>query len=243
MPRFPLKARAIPCLVAFALAAGGRAGADTLKVATTPAGATVMVDGAEKCVTPCDLKFPGDYFHKPHTIFSPRLEHSMMMKLTKAGFRVREIQLTDGPFAWTDLRGRKHGDYYVLRVASVDVPLDPLPATMSDAHEEVEHAGPMRPTYARTYANPASQPPEKAAERGMAQGAMIRIESDPEGAEIYFDGNFVGQTPAVMPVDDGWHRVVLKALGKKDWEKELVVAKGSQLTLHPLLEAATAKPE
>jgi len=64
----------------------------------------------------------------------------------------------------------------------------------------------------------------------------VLITSDLPDAEIYVDGKFVGQTPATIPLATGSHNVVIKAGGKKDWQRELEVAKDSQITLHPMLE-------
>ncbi|HTV59637.1 MAG TPA: PEGA domain-containing protein [Verrucomicrobiae bacterium] len=220
----------IGALAAFFAVLTPRAWGDTLRVTTSPAGATVEVDDAEKCVTPCELKYPGNYFHKPHTVFSSRLEHSMKMKLSKPGFRTKELTLTNGPFAWTDLRGRKHGEYYVFKAEAVDVTLDPLPPTESDAGEQVERVGPIRPRYAKSFTREDDE---------TAGGGSVRVESDPEGAEIYIDGNFVGQTPAKFSLAAGVHRLVMKAQGKREWERDLEVMKDSQLTLHPVLDSET----
>jgi F420-dependent methylenetetrahydromethanopterin dehydrogenase len=65
----------------------------------------------------------------------------------------------------------------------------------------------------------------------------VAIASDPAGAEIYVDGKFVGQTPSTIPLVAGGHDVVVRAAGKKDWERELTVLKESQLTLRAVLEA------
>ena len=64
----------------------------------------------------------------------------------------------------------------------------------------------------------------------------LHIGSDPSGAEIYIDGNFVGQTPSTIPVTSGHPKVLLKATGRKDWERDMEVMKGGELTLHPVLE-------
>jgi hypothetical protein len=202
--------------------------AGKLKVTTTPSGATVEIDGSRVCSTPCELKYPGDYFHKPHTVFASRLEHSMVMKLSKAGFRDQEIKLTDGPIAWTDLKGRKHGEYYILSTSEVNVELEPLPRTVSDTGNEIEHVGPIQPSRAQTSYVSSGE---------SSGGGTIKMESDPPGAEIYVDGNFVGQTPAVISLGPGLHHLAMKAVGKRAWEKDLDVLKDSQISLHPTLDS------
>jgi S1-C subfamily serine protease len=86
--------------------------------------------------------------------------------------------------------------------------------------------------------------PESRALPVAAQSAGVgnlRITSDPLGAEIYIDGRFVGQTPSTIPTPTGTHKIVLRSCGKKDWERELEVIKGSELTLNPVLEQLPAK--
>lgn len=74
-----------------------------------------------------------------------------------------------------------------------------------------------------------------------ATGA-VTILSDPQGADIYVDGRFVGQTPSTVPLSAASHHIVVKAGGRKDWERDLEVLKDSQLTLHPVLEQTAQKP-
>jgi hypothetical protein len=56
------------------------------------------------------------------------------------------------------------------------------------------------------------------------QTVAISISSSPAGAEIEFDGNFVGNTPETLKVLPGDHLVVLHKHGFKNWERKLRVA-------------------
>jgi PEGA domain len=56
------------------------------------------------------------------------------------------------------------------------------------------------------------------------QTVAISISSSPAGAEIEFDGNFVGNTPETLKVLPGDHLVVLRKHGFKSWERKLRVA-------------------
>jgi hypothetical protein len=56
-------------------------------------------------------------------------------------------------------------------------------------------------------------------------------------AEVYVDGNFVGQPPSTIVLSAGRHKVVVKAEGRKSWERDLDVLKDSQVALHPVLAA------
>lgn len=86
----------------------------------------------------------------------------------------------------------------------------------------------------RFYPNTASSAPASAVEPTGTGGVTISCESP--GAEIYVDGKFVGQTPSTIPLTTGTHHIVIKATGKKEWERDLEVVKDSQLSLHPVLE-------
>jgi serine protease Do len=64
----------------------------------------------------------------------------------------------------------------------------------------------------------------------------VAVHSDPEGAEIYVDGKFVGDTPSILPLGTGTHNVVVKADGKKPWERNLDVIRDSQTQIRAVLE-------
>jgi len=70
------------------------------------------------------------------------------------------------------------------------------------------------------------------------QTVAISISSSPAGAEIEFDGNFVGNTPETLKVLSGDHLVVLRKHGFKSWERKLRVA-GEIVNLTADLEPET----
>jgi hypothetical protein len=53
----------------------------------------------------------------------------------------------------------------------------------------------------------------------------------PDGAEVYVDGKFVGDAPETLKLSVGPHSIVLKAEGRKDWERSIEILKDSQLNL------------
>jgi S1-C subfamily serine protease len=61
-------------------------------------------------------------------------------------------------------------------------------------------------------------------------GTLI-ITSDPDGAEIYLDGKFVGNVPATLKLATGSHVVRAKSPGRADWERTIEILKDSQATL------------
>lgn len=82
---------------------------------------------------------------------------------------------------------------------------------------------------------PASENPEHKA--GSAGSATVTVSSEPAGAEIYLDGKFVGDTPSVLQVSAGAHKIRVEAAGRKAFERELDVLRGSQISLTANLES------
>ena len=64
----------------------------------------------------------------------------------------------------------------------------------------------------------------------------VTVQSDPAGAEIYLDDQFVGSTPSILAVAPGKHAFRLHAAGHADWSRQLNVLAGSDLTLAATLD-------
>jgi len=85
--------------------------------------------------------------------------------------------------------------------------------------------------------NAADEPPtERAAQRAGGFGT-ITITSEPDGAEIYVDEKFVGNSPAKLKLPAGTHAIVLKCQECPDWKREIEVMKDSQVNLKATLRA------
>jgi len=71
-----------------------------------------------------------------------------------------------------------------------------------------------------------------------AEGASgaVKVTSQPEGAEIWVDGAFVGNAPAQLKLVPGKHRIRVGKEGYKNWEKEITVTAGSELTINAPLK-------
>lgn len=89
--------------------------AETLKITSSPPGASVELDGITVGTTPFEKDFPAGYFHRTHTALGLRLEHPMVARLTFPGYATREIALTVGPMNWIDLHGHNHGEYWLIK--------------------------------------------------------------------------------------------------------------------------------
>jgi PEGA domain len=212
-------------LAAFPLPRTARA--DKLTITTTPPGATVAIDGLVAGTTPYTTKYPGGYFRKPHTAFGSHLDHAVTVRISKDGYLVEKLTLTDGPFEWTSFNGRNRHRYFLLKSKEFDIKLVPIPAITSQPAETSDRVGPMRPPPAALIAARTGA--------SRARGSEVAIASDPSGADIYVDGKFVGETPSTIQLATGLHHIEVKSPARQEWERDLDVLKDSHITLHPSL--------
>lgn len=219
-------------LAASALLYGGPcAASEKLNLTSDPPGASVEINGTVVGQTPLTLAYPGVYFHKPHTAFGERLGHAFVVKVSKQGYTAKQVTLSDGPFDWIGLTGRKHGTYFVLRADHFEFKLDSTSEVSGGALGDEEHPGPLR--------QPRRATSEAAAEFS-ADLASVNVSSDPLGAEIYVDGKFAGQTPSTLHVSGGTHKIEIKADGRVDWVRQLDITKGSTVSVKPTLVSLVA---
>ena len=108
-----------------------RAAADKLQITSTPAGATVELDGVAAGVTPLEKDFPGGYFHKTRTSMGSRLEHPLVARISLAGYTSKEVKLTEGPMNWISLNGRNRGEYWLFKSDHFHVDLQPISETFT----------------------------------------------------------------------------------------------------------------
>jgi len=80
----------------------------------------------------------------------------------------------------------------------------------------------------------------KAAEPTAASVAKeegrVSVNSVPDGAEVYVDDSFVGNTPATLHLPGGKHVIKVTESGYAAWTKELSVFAGSEVNLKAKLE-------
>ena len=122
----------------------------------------------------------------------------------------------------------------------------------SDLLEVLHRFYPEVATPAVQNAKNTSPPPEKsAAEEESADtessqdappptapagvGTVI-ITSEPDGAEIFVDDKFHGNTPATLKLIPGTHAILLKFPGRADWRRTLEITKSSKTSLKAALE-------
>jgi serine/threonine-protein kinase len=73
------------------------------------------------------------------------------------------------------------------------------------------------------------------------KAAFLRVESTPEGAQIFIDGNFKGKTPGRLEVAAAKHEVRLVLAGYYDWEAQVEPPENSEFPLIVILTAANEK--
>jgi serine protease Do len=64
----------------------------------------------------------------------------------------------------------------------------------------------------------------------------LTVNSNPDGADVYVDGKFVGNTPSTFALNIGPHKVEVKNPKMKAWERTLELLKDSEVNLKATLE-------
>jgi TPR repeat protein len=65
---------------------------------------------------------------------------------------------------------------------------------------------------------------------------VVNVKAEDDSYEIFVDGAFVGNTPAMVKLSEGAHVVEVKKSGFKDYRKQIQITEGSELTLRAVLE-------
>jgi len=89
----------------------------------------------------------------------------------------------------------------------------------------------------RFYPDVSSPLPAGAVGNQQEGTGTVNISSTPEGADIYVDGKFVGNTPSLVQLALGSHNVHIEAQGCKPWTRVLDVTAGSKVTIQAVLAA------
>jgi hypothetical protein len=73
----------------------------------------------------------------------------------------------------------------------------------------------------------SSAPATGAAATSNASQGSLSIESNPAGADIEIDGNFVGSTPSTVNVTPGSHEITVKKKGYSAWTRKMNISGGT----------------
>jgi PEGA domain len=69
-----------------------------------------------------------------------------------------------------------------------------------------------------------------------ATKGAVNVSSNPAGADVSLDGNFIGNSPASLKLAPGKHTITVKMSGWKDWTRDITVQAGSEVQLTATLE-------
>jgi hypothetical protein len=67
--------------------------------------------------------------------------------------------------------------------------------------------------------------------------AKVMVSSEPSGAEIYVDDNFMGNTPSLVQLEAGSHAVRIEAKGHETWSRKISLTAGGKVTVQATLDA------
>ena len=70
---------------------------------------------------------------------------------------------------------------------------------------------------------------------------QVQINSEPDGAEIYVDGEFTASTPSKLMLSPGEHTIKVSRGGFKPWEHKVQIEVGSSKTFNAVLEKIPAE--
>jgi PEGA domain-containing protein len=65
---------------------------------------------------------------------------------------------------------------------------------------------------------------------------IVNVSSNPAGADVSLDGNFIGNSPATLKLEPGKHTISVKMTGYAEWTREISVQSGSEVQLTANLE-------
>jgi hypothetical protein len=94
------------------------------------------------------------------------------------------------------------------------------------AEAEVENIKPAASSQAAAAPSPEST---------KLASPKITLASNPDGADIEVDGNFMGNAPSTLELAPGEHTILVRKTGYKDWEKKLKVT-GGEIRVNAQLE-------
>lgn len=85
--------------------------------------------------------------------------------------------------------------------------------------------------------SPAPVAPTTPAPTGATQNTgAVSVKSTPDGADVFADGYFMGNTPSSLQLTPGKHSINVTKAGYKDWTREITVTAGSSVALNASLE-------
>lgn len=154
-------------------------------------------------------------------------------------------RLSNGHLSIAD--GEKLHDYQLLTAAVVGaIPVVAAAPAPTKAPKNQAKAAPFAPAQpVAASAPPASSKPvaaqpvpstESTAACASPSSACVSFVSEPQGADIYIDGKFSGNTPSVLALAPGSHEIRVESMERKPWTRTLETTAGSKITIRATLE-------
>lgn len=160
-------------------------------------------------------------------IFTPVALFGLFHK-TKLHFIGMDYETADGKKAGILLQGHKD-NYRAVLLALSSVTGKPVAVDEKDRKEI--------PANVQVNTVAAANDAKPVASTG-GETVAVKLTSTPDGADITVDGAFVGNAPSQIKLAAGKHTIKVTSAGFKDWEREINVSPGSEVTLNAALEKA-----
>ena len=103
-------------------------------------------------------------------------------------------------------------------------------ATKAEAAEPAAAPPPANPASTTTGATSTSSP------AAVEEVGTVNLTTYPDGADVYIDGQFYGNSPATLKLKPGKHSISLRMAGYRDWSRDLTTDAGNQTHLTATLE-------
>lgn len=75
------------------------------------------------------------------------------------------------------------------------------------------------------------------AQEAPTGAAKVMVSSEPSGADLYVDGNFMGNTPSQIQIAAGSHDVRVELRGHTPWSRAITLTAGSKVTIQAVLDS------
>jgi hypothetical protein len=113
-----------------------------------------------------------------------------------------------------------------------------VPVSVSDKDREFVPVGVKAEVAKNTEATSSDAKTETkpAAAAAEPDKGVVNVSSNPVGADVSLDGNFVGNAPATLKLAPGKHTITVKMAGYTEWTRELTVQSASEVQLTATLE-------
>jgi len=152
----------------------------------------------------------------------------------KLNIEIDYVRLADGEKATLRAVARTNGEGHVgTMIGSIILGGSPIPLL-----EEGEDSTIAKDAEITAYVNGTMQLESAKFKTTPVPPAITRLQitSNPSGAEVSVDGNFVGSTPSEIEIAQGLHTITISKARCRTWERTLVVSAGKvtvAATLYP----------